>query len=151
MARNIWLLVVSLFIGPAIGGLVFFAFAAIADGIIVESAGGSASGFLGENWPIILTAAYALGVVPAAVSAVVMMVVGPLLPMRWQRLVAALLVGALVSAATIGFFLFSDDVNSVDDITIISLVAATGAISAFCCFGLIELWHPLPRRPASVT
>ncbi|KQW79324.1 hypothetical protein ASC89_13625 [Devosia sp. Root413D1] len=151
MARNIWLFVVSLFIGPAIGALVFFAFAAITDGIIVHAAGQSASNFLGENWPIILIAAYTLGAIPAAISSVIIMLVSRFLPQLWQRLVAGPVIGALVSAAVIGLFLFSDDVSSVDDVIIISGVALTGAVSAFCCVGLIELWHPLPKRSAPVT
>ena len=148
MARNVWLLVVSLFLGPAIGGLVFFAFATITDGIIAHSSGQSASRFLDENWPIILIAAYTLGAIPAGVSAVIMMIVARLLPRLWQRLVAGPVIGALVSAAAIGVFIFADDVNSVDDFIIISGVALTGAVSAFFCVGLIELWHPLPKPAA---
>ncbi len=150
MARNIWLFVVSLFIGPAIGAPVFFAFAAVTDGIIVHSAGQSASSFLGDNWPIILVAAYTLGAIPAVVSSVIIMLVSRFLPQLWQRLAAGPVIGAVVSAAIIGLFLFSDDVSSVDDVIIISGVALTGAVSAFCCVGLIELWHPLPKRPAPV-
>jgi hypothetical protein len=149
MIRNIWLLVVSLFLGPAIGGAVFFAFATITDGIIVHSAGGSASNFLGDNWPIILIAAYTLGVIPAGVSAIIMMIVVRWLPQRWQRLVAGPVIGALVSAAGIGIFIFADDVNSIDDFVIISGVALTGAVSGFLCIGLIELWHPLPKPPVA--
>ncbi len=148
MSRNIWLLVVSLFLGPAIGGLVFFAFAAVTDGFIAHSASQSATGFLGENWPIILVAAYVLGAIPAGMSAVVMMIVGRFLPHRWQRLLASPVVGAIVSAAAIGFFIFADDTNSVDDFIIIGGVALTGAVSAFFCVGLIELWHPLPKPTA---
>ena len=151
MIRNIWLLVVSIFIGPLIGGLVFFTFATVTDGIIVHSAGGSASSFLGDNWPIILIGAYTLGVIPAGVSAVIMMIVGRFLPQRWQRLVVGPVIGAVVSAAAIGVFLFADDVNSVDDFIIISGVALTGAVSAFLCVALIELWHPLPKPPVTAT
>lgn len=150
MIRNIWLLVVSLVIGPAIGGTVFFAFASITDAVIVHSGGGSAGEFLGNNWPIILIAAYTLGMVPAFVSAILMITVMRWLPQRWQRLTAAPIVGALVSAAAIGVFLFADDVNSVDDISIISGVALTGAISALCCVGLVELWQPLPKKAPTV-
>ncbi len=149
MARNIWLLVVSLFLGPAIGGLVFFAFATVTDGIVTHAAGRSAASFLGENWPIILVAAYVLGSIPAGISAVITIVSSRFLQYRWQRLVVGTAIGGLVSAITIGVFIFADETNSVDDFIIIGGVALTGAVSAFCCVGLVELWHPLPKPRAA--
>lgn len=150
-ARNVWLILVSIFVAPAIGGLVFFTFAALTDTVIL-SPHGQPTSFVNDYWPIILVAAYVLGVIPAFVTALIMIFVGRLFPHAWQRLLAGTLVGALVSAIGIGFFIFSDNVGSVDDVIIIGGVALTGAVSAFCSLGLIELWHPLkPKPPAAIT
>lgn len=144
--RNVWLILVSLFIGPAVGALTFLVFVTLTD-----SASGASSAhserFVSDYWPLVLMFAYVVGFIPAALSATIMIVVTRYLPTIWHRLAAGTAIGAVVCAISIGIFIFTDDTSSVDDIIILGGAALTGAISALACVALIELFHPLPVPP----
>ncbi len=144
--RNIWLLVVSLFIGPAIGAVTFLTLVNIIDGGSASS-NASAQAFTDDYWPLVLMFAYVVGWLPAGISAIIMMLVTRFLPTRWLRLITGTVIGAIVSAAYIGLFIFADHTNSMDDFAILGIAALTGGVSALFCIALIELFHPLPKPP----
>jgi hypothetical protein len=151
-ARNVWLFLTAIFVGPLIGSAVFMAFAYITDGLVAQaSRPPTTSNFFADYWPIILIAAYVLGAIPAFISAILVAFIAPRFAKLWERLVAALLIGATTSGLLIGLFIFADDAGSVDDAVIIGGVALTGAVSAVLCLLLVELFHPLPRPPAAPT
>jgi hypothetical protein len=145
-ARNVWLVLTAIFVGPLIGSAVFMAFAYITDGLVARgSRPPQTTNFFADYWPIILIAAYVLGAIPAFISAILVAFIAPRFSRLWERLVAALLIGATTSGIIIGLFIFSDDAGSVDDVIIISGVALTGAISAVLCLFIVEFFHPLPK------
>lgn len=144
MRRTIWLIIASLVVGPAFGGLTFMACVGILDGKPSPGAVRSTANFLADYWPIIVTASYTLGAIPALVSALIMAFVTRWLPTRWQRLITASIVGGAVSVVVIGLFLLADGMNSVDDLTIALAIAASGAVAGFASLALVELFHPLP-------
>ena len=150
-ARNIWLVLTAIFIGPLIGAAVFIAFAFVTDGMTAKTTAPPATNFFTDYWPIIFTAAYVLGFIPAVLSAIIVAIIAPRFGHLWQRLITAGIVGGAISAIGIGLFIFADDAGSVDDVIIISGVALTGAVSAVLCLLLVEFFHPLPKPPAAPT
>ena len=148
--RNVWLLIVSLFIGPAVGALTFLTLVTLIDGGTAQS-NAQAQAFTNDYWPLVLMFAYVVGFIPAGVSAVIMILITRFLPARWQRLLGGTAIGAAVSALSIGIFIFADSANSVDDFAFLGIAALTGGVAALFCIALIELFHPLPKpiAPAS--
>jgi hypothetical protein len=142
--RNVWLVITSLAVGPAFGGLTFIVLAGITDALASPNPRPATVFGIDDYWPIILTGAYVLGAIPGMVSAAIMIFVTRWLPRLWQRLVVAPLIGAVISLAGLSFLLFMDNQGSVDDLMIGLVIMASGAVAGFACLAIVELFHPLP-------
>jgi hypothetical protein len=147
--RNVWLVITSLAVGPAFGGLTFLVAAGVTDAMVSPGPRPATVAGIDDYWPIILIGAYVLGAIPGIVSAAIMIVVTRWLPLLWQRLVAAPLIGAVVSLLGLSFLLFMDNHGSVDDLMIAGVFMLSGAVAGLACIAIIELFHPLPP-PAKV-
>ena len=145
--RNIWLIITSLAVGPAFGGLTFIVLAGITDAMASPNPRPPTVAGIDDYWPIVLTGAYVLGAIPGIISAAIMIFVTRWLPLLWQRLVAAPLIGAVVSLLGLSFLLFMDNQGSVDDLMIGLVIMASGAVAGIACLALVELFHPLPVPP----
>jgi hypothetical protein len=135
--RNTALLLLSLFVGPGIGGIAFLLLT-----IIVETAMGRATPFFGSFWPMALFGGYVLGAVPGLLSGIGMIILSNFVASRVLRLAASALVGALVSVLCITVMLTSG--GAAPNVTILAVIALTGAISALSCMAIVEARHPLP-------
>lgn len=142
--RNILLLLLSLFVGPGIGGVVFLLLAGFVDAIVGESG----TAFMGSFWPIVLFAAYVLGAVPGLLSGIAMIVLSNVVPNRFGRLATATLVGAVISPACIATILFADMSRAANSSTMLIVIAIVGAVSALACNSIVEARHPLPVATA---
>jgi hypothetical protein len=148
--RTVWLVITSLVLGPAIGGLTFMVAAGITDTTIAQPHGANFQSAV-DYWPLILSASYALGAAPALLAATVMAIATRWLPRVWHRLLVAPFVGALVSMACLAVLLFSDAGNSVDDWVVIGVIGLSGAVAGVACLAIVELFHPWPARPKVAT
>ena len=141
--RTVWLIITSLILGPAFGGLTFMVAAGITDS-------GSTDGLnFNGYWPLIVTGAYTLGCTPALLSAILMAIATRWLPAMWQRLLVASLIGALISIAILNIILFGGGHGSIDDWMVTGVVALSGAVAGFACLAIVELFHPLPKPLAA--
>ena len=141
--RNTALLLLSLFVGPGIGGIAFLLLT-----IIVETAMGRGTPFFGPFWPVALFGGYVLGAVPGLLSGIGMIVLSNFVASRVLRLAASALVGALVSVLCITVMLTSGGAAA-PNATILAVIALTGAISALSCMAIVEARHPLPTGDAA--
>jgi len=148
--RNIWLIITSLAVGPAFGGLTFITLAGITDAMASPNPRPPTVAGIDDYWPIILTGAYVLGAIPGIVSALILIFVTRWLPLLWQRLVVAPLIGAAISLLGLSFLLFMDNQASVDDLMIAGVILLSGAVAGIACLAIVELFHPLPN-PGKVT
>lgn len=142
--RTVWLIITSLVVGPAFGGLTFIVAATLTDAAATPANSGPILMSIDDYWPIVLTASYVFGAVPAFLSAIVMAIATRWLPTLWQRLVAAPVIGALVSMACLSFILFTDGHGAVDDWMIMGVIAFSGVVAGFASLAVVELFHPLP-------
>ncbi|UJW85204.1 hypothetical protein [Devosia sp. SL43] len=138
--RNVWLALVSVFIGPLIGSLTFVA-AALAWNLLFYGTDPSAN-FLLRNWPIVFTSGYVFGFVPALAFAIAMAFLSRQLPKLHQRLIAAPIVGALLSIAILSLVLFGQSFGGFD-LAMLLILGSTGAVAGLVCQAIIEPFHPL--------
>jgi len=144
--RTVWTILTSLAIGPAFGGLTFIVFAGITDAMTAQGPRPTTVAGVDDYWPIILIGAYVLGAIPAVLSASLMIYVTRWLPALWQRLIAAPVIGALVSLTLLAFLVFTDPEGAVDDLMIASAIMLSGAVAGLASIAIVELLHPLPAR-----
>ena len=142
--RNVWLVLVSVFVGPLVGALTFMAVTSAMDAF-VYGGGEAAYGFLRENWPVVLMAGYVFGAIPGLVFAVVMIILARHIPRTGQRLVAAAIVGAVASVTMLSTVLFGGSLGGMDWIMLIAL-SLTGAAAGTVSLALVEWLHPLPGQ-----
>jgi hypothetical protein len=143
--RSTWMIVTSMALGPAFGGVTFMALAALTDASAPPPPNPSAVFGMDDYWPIIMVASYVLGAIPGLVSALFMIVLTPRLPRVWQRLAVAPVIGAVISAASLSFLLLGEGIfTSLYGLMIMGVIAASGAVAAIACMAVIELFHPLP-------
>jgi hypothetical protein len=142
--RNVWLLILSVLVGPLIGSGAFMAGTTLFDWLFAGGGPGAFS-FLVEYWPIILSAGYTFGFLPALVFALVMAWLSPRIPSVGARLGTATLVGAFASLAIIGFFVVGGFAGIADSLYILVAVFLTGGIAGSVCMAVIEWLHPLPE------
>jgi hypothetical protein len=142
--RNVWLLLMSVVVGPLLGSLAFMAGATIFDALFAGG-GPGAFAFMADYWPIVLTTGYAAGCIPALIFALVMMALSPRIPRRRTRLWVAPLVGAAASLVIIGFFVLGALSGWADNAGTLLAIALTGAFSGFVSMLVIEWLHPLPE------
>lgn len=142
--RNVWLVLVSVFVGPLVGALTFMAVTSAVDAFAYGS-GEAAYGFLRENWPVVLVAGYVFGAIPGLVFAIVMIVLARHVLRVGQRLAAAAIVGAVTSLALLSTVLFGGSLGGLDWIMLTAL-ALTGAAAGTVSLALVEWLHPLPRQ-----
>lgn len=147
MARNVWLILTFTFFGPLVGAVAELVLALAIDPILSgpSPAGNSGTDRLLSAWPFVLSMGYALGLAPGFVSAIVQIIATRWLPGRGARLIAAAIIGAVVSAVLIGAFMLLSEMGSPADLWFVLLVAIPGAIAAVISLALVELFHPLPK------
>ena len=144
MTKRDWrLILVSVVFGPLFGGLVFILLSAIIDKVLY-GAGASANAFLLNNWPIIMSAAWAFGFVPGLIFALAMIFLSRRMPRRSTRLLIAPLIGAIAGPAVIAFVLSPSFFGPGGDWIFFCGIALVGAISGFLCLAYIEWRYPLP-------
>ena len=95
--RDVWLGLVSVFVGPLIGGLTLIVAVSVI-AVIMPGNPMTATLTIG-HWAGILAAGYVVGLVPGLVFAVIMAVLSRHLPRRWQRLLAAVIFQPLPTPA----------------------------------------------------
>lgn len=144
MARNVWLILTFTFFGPLVGAVAEL-LVALASDPILSGSDTSGTDRLLSAWPFVLSMGYALGLAPAFISAIVMIVVTRWLPTLTSRLIAAALIGAVVSTALIGLFMLLSEMGNPADLWLLLLVAIPGAVAAFVSLWLVELFHPRPK------
>ena len=142
--RDVWLAIISVFVGPLIGSLTFIATASAIDAV-VYAANAPVSNLLLENWPIVLSSGYVLGAAPGLLFAITMAILSRRLPTLRGRFSAAGIVGAVTSIAILSFALFGGFRSSIDWVVLAS-VAFTGAVTGVFSLALLEWFHPLPPK-----
>lgn len=150
--RDIWLVVTSLALGPALGALGFMLAVIVTDATASPTRPNMPGGlaFVVDYWPVILSAGYILGAIPGLASAVIMSLLTRALPRRAHRLIAAPLVGAVVSIAILSFVLFGGRGPTLGDLMMIVSVLFAGAVAGFGCLAVIERFHPWPPVPKAI-
>jgi hypothetical protein len=138
--RNVWLALVSVFIGPLIGSLTFIAAALGSDFLFYRT--DPSSNFLLRDWPVVLTAGYVFGFAPALAFAIAMAFLTRQLPRLHQRLIAAPIVGALLSIAILSLVLFGQSFGGFD-LAMFLILGSTGAVAGLVSQAIIEPFHPL--------
>ena len=147
MSRNIWLILTFSFFGPLVGAVTFVLVAVTVDPILSRP-GESGLASMAEHWPLIVTTGYVLGITPAFISAILQILATPSLPTVRRRLIAAPIIGALVSTIVLGLFFLTQGFNIRTDGWIFALFALTGGVAAFVSILLVELFHKLPAKAA---
>jgi hypothetical protein len=142
--RDVWLAIVSVFVGPLIGSLTFIATASAIDAMAYAGNAPVPSVFL-ENWPFVLSTGYVFGAVPWLLFAITMAILSRHLPTLRGRFSAAALVGVMASGAILGFVLSGGSRPTVDWVVLAS-VAFTGAMAGVVSLALVEWFHPLPAK-----
>jgi hypothetical protein len=146
--RNIWLIITSLVVGPAFGGLTFITLAGITDAMASPNPRPPTVAGIDDYWPMILIGAYVLGAIPGIVSAAIMIFVTRWLPRLWQRLATAPLIGGVVSTAGLSFLFWGQSgFGSLYGLMVLGTFMLSGAVAGFACLALVELFHPLPMQP----
>lgn len=139
--RDVWLGLVSIFIGPLIGGLSLIAAVSV---IAVMMPGNPVTATLTVgHWPGIVAAGYVVGAIPGLVFAVIMAVLSRRLPRRWQRLLVAVIVGATVTAGLLAPLVFGRSLAGLDPV-VLALLGAIGAMAGLVSLAIVELFQPLP-------
>ena len=141
--RDWWLIGVSVVFGPLFGGLAFILLTGVIDQVLYGASAG-ANTFLLDHWPIIMSAAWAFGFVPALIFALAMNFLSRRVPRRSTRLLIAPLIGAIASPAVIALVLTPSFFGPGGDWIFFCGIAVVGAISGFLCLAYIEWRHPLP-------
>lgn len=141
--RDVWLAIVSVFVGPLIGSLTFIVTASAIDAVAYAGDAPAPSVFL-ETWPFILSTGYVFGAVPWLLFAIIMAILSRRLSLR-GRFSAAAVVGVMASVTILGFTLLGSPRPAVDWVVLAS-VAFTGAMAGVVSLALVELFHPLPAK-----
>lgn len=141
--RDVWLAIISVFVGPLIGSLTFIVMGSAIDAVAYAGNAPPPSVFL-ENWPFILSTGYVFGAVPWLLFAIVMAVLSRRLRTLRGRFSAAAMVGPMASVAILGLALASSR-PSVDGV-VLATVAFTGAMAGVASLALVEWFQPLPAK-----
>jgi hypothetical protein len=148
--RDVELVVLTLVLGPPIGGLVFLFGAFGIDTLTGRAAPPSLSSTI-SVMPMVLVFSYILGGIPAALNAAATVVLSRFLRRPWERLIAAPLTGAALSVLGALWFVFSP-AGGVSPGLFLSLIALTGAVSSLVCVAFIERFgSPLPAPKGAAT
>jgi hypothetical protein len=142
--RNVWLVVMSVAVGPLIGSLAFMAGMTLYDWLS-QAGGPGAVRFVLDYWPIMLADGYALGCIPALIFAIAMANLSSRINSYGTRLTVASLVGAVISLGIIGLLTVGGFGGMTGSILILMAVAFTGAVSGLVCMAAIEWLHPLHK------
>ncbi|MDB5528810.1 MAG: hypothetical protein JWR51_1913 [Devosia sp.] len=144
--RNVWLVVMSVAVGPLIGSLAFMAGMTLYDWLS-QAGGPGAVRFVLDYWPIMLTGGYVLGFIPALIFAIAMANLSSRISSRRTRLAIAALLGAVISLVIVGFFTVGGFGGMTASVLVLMAVAVTGAVAGLVCMAVIEWLHPL-HKPA---
>jgi hypothetical protein len=145
--RDVVLALVSVFVGPLVGGLTFIAAASAIDALF--RSGSTSPNYLLQYWPAVLGTGYVFGTIPGFVFAVIMAMLWRRLPRLAQRLPVAGLVGAVVSVAVLTLAVFGESLSRIDLVVMASL-AASGAMAGIVSLVIVELALPLLARTKAV-
>jgi MFS family permease len=138
--RRNTMLLLSVFVGPGIGSVTFLVLNALAGAALGKS--GAAS--MVSCGPLVLIGGYMLGVVPGLLSGIAMIVISTLVPTRAGRLLASVVVGAVLSVGCIMAMLFHTVGVAFAEPILLAVIAIAGGLSTLACIAIVEARHPLP-------
>jgi hypothetical protein len=141
--RDVVLALVSVFVGPLVGGLTFIAAASALDAM--SRSGSTSPNYLLEYWPAVLGTGYVFGTIPGFIFAVIMAVLWRRLPLLVQRLPVAGLVGAFVSVALLSLVVFGESLRGLD-LVVMAALGASGAMAGIASLVIVELLQPVLAR-----
>jgi hypothetical protein len=145
--RNMWLIITSLTIGPAFGGLTFIVLAGVTDALFVDRPRGPTVAGLEDYWPMVLIGAYVLGAIPAVTAAGLTIYLTRRVQAFWQRLLVASAIGGAISCAALSFLLLGyGGIASFYGLMIAGVIFASGAVAGAASLSIVELFHPLPAK-----
>jgi hypothetical protein len=147
MLRDIQRIIFNLVLGPLVGGILFFAAAAIYEIAIERAPGGAAIlRFDARNLPWLIGFTYFVSVLPALLNGIFTSLAVHLTQTRVLRAIVALLSGALWSGLLIGAVVESGDTSIAPPGVFTPLAAILGALTSLIVFALFEgLFRP--RQP----
>jgi len=149
MLRDIQRIVFNLVLGPLVGGILFFAAAAIYEALVLHPPeGGPVLRFNPGNLPWLIGFTYFVSILPALLNGIVTSLAVHLTRSRSVRTLAALLSGAVWSGLLIGWVIAAGDTSIAPPEIFIPLAAILGAVTSVIIFVLFEgLFRP--RRAAA--
>ncbi len=130
--RNIWLIITSLVVGPAFGGLTFITLAGITDAMASPNPRPPTVAGIDDYWPIDSHrrlragrhSGHRLGPHHGLCHA---LAAAALAAPRYRTLI-----GAVISLLGLSFLLFMDNRGSVDDLMIAGVIMLSGAVAGLC-------------------
>jgi hypothetical protein len=147
--RDLQRIVFNLVLGPLLGGLLFFAAAALYELLAAPSDDGTAIlHFDPKNLPWLIGFTYFVSILPALLNGVVTSLAVHWTRNRPLRLIIALLSGAVWSGLLIGWVIAAGDTSIAPPEIFIPLAAILGAVTSLIVFVLFESLFR-PRRIAA--
>ena len=149
MRRDLQRIVFNLVLGPLLGGILFFAAAALYELAAAQPPGGAAIlHFDIKNLPWLIGFTYFVSVLPALLNGIVTSLAVRWTPSRPLRFLIALLSGAVWSGLLIGWVIATGDTSIAPPVIFTPLAAILGALTSLIVFVLFEgLFRP--RRAAA--
>lgn len=148
--RDAELFLVSCILGPPVGALAFF----IGSALVTPTAAGTlprlGSGIMLAVQPFVLALSYLVGLLPAAISAILGAALARFVATRRRRILAAPLLGAIATViAVLGVsVLYGAAGVGKAELEILVALSLTGAASALICTALIERFGTAARQGA---
>jgi hypothetical protein len=147
--RDLQRVVFNLVLGPLIGGILFFAAAALYELLAAPPADGAPIlHFDPKNLPWLIGFTYFVSILPALLNGVVTSLAVHWTRNRPLRLIIALLSGAVWSGLLIGWVIAAGDTSIAPPEIFIPLAAILGAVTSLIVFVLFESLFR-PRRIAA--
>lgn len=149
MRRDLQRIVFNLVLGPLLGGLLFFAAAALYELAVAAPPDDTPIlHFDPKNLPWLIGFTYFVSILPALLNGIVTSLAVHWTPSRPLRLIIALLSGALWSGLLIGWVIAAGDTSIAPPEIFTPLAAILGALTSLVIFVLFEgLFRP--RRAAA--
>ena len=136
--RDIQRIVFNLVFGPLIGGVLFFAAAAIYEAALGQAPSDALLHFDLRNLPWLIGFTYFVSVLPALLNGIATGLAVHLLRQRWLRALVALVSGGLWSGLLIGWVIATGDTSIAPPAIFTPLAAILGALTSLIVFALFE-------------
>jgi hypothetical protein len=143
--RDLQRIVFNLVLGPLLGGILFFAAAALYELLAAPAEGAPILHFDPKNLPWLIGFTYFVSILPALLNGVATSLAVHWTRSRPLRVVAALLSGAVWSGLLIGWVIAAGDTSIAPPEIFTPLAAILGALTSLIIFVLFEgLFRPRP-------